>query len=59
MAERPIALVLKTRVGDEPTVGSNPTLSATIRERASSDDDAAHHELVRRSFVQARANDRA
>ena len=28
MAERLIAAVLKTAVGDEPTVGSNPSLSA-------------------------------
>ena len=28
VAERLMALVLKTSVGDEPTVGSNPTLSA-------------------------------
>ena len=28
MAEWPIAFVLKTKVGDEPTVGSNPTLPA-------------------------------
>src|SRR6478735_12068088 len=43
MAERPIALVLKTRVGDEPTVGSNPTLSArnTIREQSGAPDYGA------------------
>ena len=36
MAERPNALVLKTRVGDEPTVGSNPTLSAQTKYRGPS-----------------------
>ena len=30
MAERLIAAVLKTAVGDEPTVGSNPSLSAEL-----------------------------
>ncbi len=39
MAERPIALVLKTRVGDEPTVGSNPTLSAQTKYRGPSERD--------------------
>lgn len=28
LVERSMALVLKTKVGDEPTVGSNPTLTA-------------------------------
>jgi hypothetical protein len=31
MAERLIAAVLKTAVGDEPTVGSNPSLSAKTK----------------------------
>ena len=31
MAERLIAAVLKTAVGDEPTVGSNPSLSAQTK----------------------------
>ena len=33
MAERLIAAVLKTAVGDEPTVGSNPSLSANKNAR--------------------------